>query len=65
PLAQLGLARAYAMQGNVEQSRKFYDEFFTTWKDADPAIPILRQAKTEYKTLGGASASAAAPEKKL
>jgi tetratricopeptide (TPR) repeat protein len=51
PLAQLGLARAYAMQGNSEQSRKAYDEFFTTWKDADPGIPILRQAKTEYKKL--------------
>ena len=51
PLAQLGLARAYAMQGNSEQSREAYDEFFTTWKDADPGIPILRQAKTEYKKL--------------
>ena len=45
PLAQLGLARAYAMQGNREDSRKAYDAFFNTWKDADPDIPILRQAK--------------------
>lgn len=51
PLAQLGLARAYAMQGDREKSRKAYDEFFTTWKDADPDIPILRQAKTEYAKL--------------
>ena len=49
PLAQLGLARAYAMQGNREDSRKAYDDFFTTWKNADPDIPILRQAKAEYK----------------
>jgi eukaryotic-like serine/threonine-protein kinase len=51
PLAQLGLARAYAMQRNSEKSRKAYEEFFTTWKDADPAIPIYRQAKAEYAKL--------------
>jgi eukaryotic-like serine/threonine-protein kinase len=51
PLAQLGLARAYALQGDREDSRKAYDEFFITWKDADPDIPILRQAKAEYKKL--------------
>jgi len=51
PLAQLGLARAYAMQGDREESRKAYDDFFSTWKDADPDIPILRQAKAEYKKL--------------
>ncbi len=60
PLAQLGIARAYAMEGNREQSRKAYDRFFTTWKDADPNIPILRQAKTEYKKLSS-SASAHTP----
>src|SRR5467141_3973762 len=59
PLAQLGLARAYAMQGDRENSRKAYDDLFTTWKDADPDIPILRQAKAEYKKLT-ATASAAA-----
>jgi predicted Zn-dependent protease len=51
PLAQLGLARAYAMQGDRENSRKAYDDFFATWKDADQDTPILRQAKTEYKKL--------------
>lgn len=51
PLAQLGLARAYARQGDGEKSRKAYDDFFTMWKDADPEIPILRQAKAEYKKL--------------
>lgn len=51
PLAQLGLARAYAMQGDRDESRKGYDDFFTTWKDADPNIPILRQAKAEDKKL--------------
>ena len=51
PLAQLGLARTYAREGDHENSRKAYDDFFTTWKDADPDIPILRQAKAEYKKL--------------
>lgn len=65
PLAQLGLARAYAMQGDRENSRKAYDDFFTTWKDADPDIPILRQAKAEYKKLTAtASAAASASRKK-
>ncbi len=60
PLAQLGLARAYAAQGDREESRKAYDDFFTTWKDADPDIPILRQAKAEYKKLiASASVTAA------
>jgi len=51
PLTQLGLARAYAMQGEPAKSQKAYDDFFTTWKDADPQIPILHQAKMEYKKL--------------
>jgi eukaryotic-like serine/threonine-protein kinase len=65
PLAQLGLARAYAMQGDREKSRKAYDDFFTTWKDADPDTPTLRQAKAEYKKLTAtASAAASASGKK-
>ena len=58
PLAQVGLARAYALQGDREDSRKAYDKFFTTWKDADPDIPILRQAKTEYKKLTATTSAA-------
>jgi len=58
PLAELGLGRAYAMQGEREKSLKAYDDFFITWKDADPDIPILRQAKGEYKKL---AARAVAP----
>src|SRR5262249_20690656 len=53
PLAQLGLAQTYAKQGDRENSRKAYDAFFVTWKDADPDIPILRQAKVEYQKLTG------------
>jgi tetratricopeptide (TPR) repeat protein len=51
PLAKLGLARAYAMQGDRRNSRKSYDDFFTTWKDADSDIPILKHAKAEYAKL--------------
>ena len=65
PLAELDLARAYAAEGDREESRKAYDDFFTTWKNADPDIPILRQAKAEYKKLTGtASAAASASGKK-
>ena len=51
PLSQLGLAQAYALQGDKDESRKAYDVFFTTWKDADRDIPILKQAKLEYAKL--------------
>jgi eukaryotic-like serine/threonine-protein kinase len=51
PLAQLGLSRAYAAQGDRKKSLKAYDDFFTTWKDADPEIPILKEAKAEYAKL--------------
>ena len=51
PLAQLGLARAYAMRGDREKSRKAFEDFFVTWKDADPNIPMLREAEAEYKKL--------------
>lgn len=51
PLAQLGIARAYGMKGDHEQSRKAYDRFFTIWKDADPDIPIVRRARVEYSQL--------------
>jgi tetratricopeptide (TPR) repeat protein len=51
PLARLGLARAYAMQGNTFKARAAYQDFLTLWKDADPDIPILKQAQAEYAKL--------------
>ena len=59
PLAQLGLAQAYAKQGDTDLSRKAYDAFFTTWKDADTDIPVLRQAKAEYKKITTTPSAAA------
>jgi hypothetical protein len=50
-LARLGLARAYAMQGDAAKARAAYQDFLTLWKDADPDIPILKEAKAEYAKL--------------
>jgi tetratricopeptide (TPR) repeat protein len=50
-LAHLGLAHAYALQGDTAKARAAYQDFFTLWKDADPDIPILRAAKFEYAKL--------------
>ena len=60
-LAHLGLARAYALEaqslqgaeadGARAKARTAYKDFLTLWKDADPDIPILKQAKAEYAKL--------------
>ena len=50
-LARLQLGRAYAMQGNTAKAKLAYEDFLTLWKDADPDIPILKQAKAEYAKL--------------
>jgi len=50
-LAHLQLGRAYSMQGDTAKARAAYQEFLTLWKDADPDIPIFRQAKAEYASL--------------
>ena len=50
-LARLGLARAYAMQGDTMKARAAYQDFLTLWKDADPDLPILKQAQAEYSKL--------------
>jgi tetratricopeptide (TPR) repeat protein len=51
PLARLGLARAYAMEGDTTKARTAYQNFLALWKDADPDIPILTAAKAEYAKL--------------
>ncbi|MGO9123873.1 MAG: protein kinase domain-containing protein [Terriglobales bacterium] len=47
-LAHLGLGRARALSGDSAGARTAYQDFFAIWKDADPDIPILRQARAEY-----------------
>jgi tetratricopeptide (TPR) repeat protein len=51
PLALLGLARAYALQGDTAKAKAAYQDFLTLWKDADPDIPIFIAAKAEYAKL--------------
>jgi eukaryotic-like serine/threonine-protein kinase len=50
-LAHLQLGRAYALQSEVVKARAAYQDFLTLWKDADPDVPILRQAKADYAKL--------------
>jgi tetratricopeptide (TPR) repeat protein len=50
-LAHLQLGRAYALSGDKTKAKSAYQDFLTLWKDADPNIPILRQAQTEYANL--------------
>jgi eukaryotic-like serine/threonine-protein kinase len=50
-LAKLGLGRAYVMTGDAAKARSAYQDFLGLWKDADPDIPILKEAKAEYAKL--------------
>src|SRR5579863_7898399 len=50
-LARLGLARAYALSGDPAKSRIAYQDFLALWKDADPDVPILMEAKAGYAKL--------------
>jgi tetratricopeptide (TPR) repeat protein len=50
-LAHLQLGRAYALQADSAKARAAYQDFFALWKDADPDVPILKEAKAEYAKL--------------
>ena len=50
-LARLDLARAYTLQGDTVKAKAAYQDFLALWKDADPDMQILKQAKTEYSRL--------------
>jgi tetratricopeptide (TPR) repeat protein len=50
-LARLQLSRAYAISGDTAKAKSAYQDFFALWKDADPDIPILKEAKAEYGKL--------------
>jgi eukaryotic-like serine/threonine-protein kinase len=50
-LAHLGLGRAYALTGDNVKARASYENFLALWKDADPDIPVLIAAKSEYAKL--------------
>ena len=51
PLSHLGLARAYAILRDPSKAKRSYENFLAIWKDADPDIPVLVQAKAEYAKL--------------
>jgi len=50
-LAHLQIGRAYAIAGESAKAKSAYQDFLALWKNADPDIPILKQAKTEYAEL--------------
>jgi DNA-binding winged helix-turn-helix (wHTH) protein/tetratricopeptide (TPR) repeat protein len=50
-LAHLGLARSYALSGDASNARNQYKELLDTWKDADPDLPVLHEARTELARL--------------
>jgi hypothetical protein len=50
-LAHLQIARAYILSGDTAKAKAAYQDFFTLWKDADPNVPILKEAKAEYAKL--------------
>jgi hypothetical protein len=50
-LAHLQLGRAFVLAGDKDKAKPAHQNFLTLWKDADPAIPILKKAGTEYAEL--------------
>ena len=50
-LAHLQPGRAYALQGDTAKAKNAYQDFLALWKDADPDIPVLKEAKAEYAKL--------------
>ena len=49
--ARLELGRAFAMAGDKQKAKAAYQDFLTLWKDADPDVPIFKQAKAEFAKL--------------
>ena len=50
-LSYLGMARSSALAGDTAKAKKAFQDFFELWKDADPDLPVLKQAKAEYARL--------------
>jgi hypothetical protein len=45
------MARAYVLAGNSAKAKTYYQDFFSIWKNADPDVPVLKEAKAEYAKL--------------
>jgi hypothetical protein len=50
-LARLGRARSFSAAGDPARSRQSYEELLALWKDADPDLPVLQQARSEYARM--------------
>jgi hypothetical protein len=50
-LARLQLARAVALSGDTMKAKSAYNDLLTLWKNADPDIPVLKEARAEYSRL--------------
>jgi hypothetical protein len=50
-LAHLGQGRAYALAGDAAKAHAAYQDFFALWKDCDPDVPVLKDARKEYSRL--------------
>ena len=50
-MARLQLARALALSGDTVKAKSAYNDLLTLWKDADPDIPVVREARAEYARL--------------
>jgi tetratricopeptide (TPR) repeat protein len=50
-LARLQLARALALAGDTVNAKSAYDDLFTLWKNADPDVPVVKEARAEYARL--------------
>ena len=50
-MARLQLARALALSGDTVKAKRAYDDLLTLWKDADPDVPVVREARAEYARL--------------
>ena len=50
-MARLGLARALVLAGDTAKAKAAYEDLFTLWKNADPDIPVLNDARAEYRRL--------------
>src|SRR5262245_14367490 len=50
-LNALCYAKALAISGNASEARTIYQRLFTVWKDADPNVPILKDARSDFAQL--------------
>ncbi|MBV9670122.1 MAG: hypothetical protein JOZ43_04125, partial [Acidobacteriales bacterium] len=62
PVTRLAMARTYVALNDLPNARQCYQDFFAYWKDADPDIPLLQQAKAEYAALNGDTITATLPK---